>query len=202
RSCGGLGLGLSIARHLVELHGGTIAAESPGPGKGSTFTITLPNAIARDGQLETANRPRGISPSDAPPGENPFTHSIASRQILLVDDDEDTLSVMAEVLRGHGANVEVAKSAREAIEVLNHFHADVIVSDLAMAEDDGYSLIQMIRAPENGDRELAQAIALTALVRVEDRVRALSGGSNICLLKPVRPDQLVRAIADLTASAG
>ena len=107
--------------------------------------------------------------------------------------------MLAEVLRERGAMVEVAQSAREAIEVLDRFQAEVIVSDLAMPEDDGYSLIQAIRARETGERKLAQAIALTALVRVEDRARALSAGFNMFLPKPIQPNELISAIGNLTA---
>ena len=95
---------------------------------------------------------------------------------------------------------EIASSVREAIEVLDRFEAEVIVSDLAMPEEDGFSLIQMIRARENGQHRAAQAIALTALVRIEDRARALSAGFNMFLSKPVQPNELISAIANLTES--
>jgi CheY-like chemotaxis protein len=108
---------------------------------------------------------------------------------------------LAGVLRERGAIVEVAQSAKEAIEVLDRFQAEVIVSDLAMPEDDGYSLIQAIRACENGERKLAQAIALSALVRVEDRARALSAGYHMFLPKPVQPNELIRAIGNLIEQA-
>jgi len=134
-------------------------------------------------------------------GEDLLNSSIADQRILLVDDDDDTLNLLAEVLREQGAMVEVAGSVREAIEVLDRFQADVIVSDLAMPEDDGYSLIQAIRARETGERKLAQAIALTALVRIGDRARALSAGFNMFLPKPVQPNELISAIGNLTASA-
>lgn len=107
--------------------------------------------------------------------------------------------MLAEVLRERGATVETAQSAREAMEVLERFQADVIVSDLAMPEDDGYSLIQAIRARETGERKLAQAIASTALVRVEDRARALSAGFNMFLPKPVQPNELITAFGNLAS---
>ena len=198
RSFGGLGLGLSIVRQLVALHGGTVEAHSDGEGRGATFTITLPNSVPE------TSEPRPIvqiksSRWNQPTGKDIPTASIAGKQILLVDDNHDTLKVFAEVLRERGAIVETASSAREAIEVLDRFQAEVIVSDLAMPEDDGYSLIQAIRARETGERKLAQAIALTALVRVEDRARALSAGFNMFLPKPVQPHELISAIANLTA---
>jgi CheY-like chemotaxis protein len=114
---------------------------------------------------------------------------------------EDSLKMLAEVLSAEGASVEVANSARKAIELLESFQANVIVSDLAMPAEDGYTLIQMIRAREIGERKPAQAIALTALVRVEDRARALSAGFNMFLPKPVQPNELISAIANLTESA-
>jgi signal transduction histidine kinase/ActR/RegA family two-component response regulator len=198
RNFGGLGLGLSIVRHLVELHGGTVAAHSEGEERGATFTITLPNSVPPSCEPEAVSR-KESSRSTQPQEDTPPT-SIAGQQILLVDHDENTLKVLAEVLRECGAIVEVAQSAREAIEVLDRFQADVIVSDLAMPEDDGYSLIQTIRARESGERKLAQAIALTALVRVEDRARALSAGFNMFLPKPIQLDELISAIGKLTVS--
>jgi len=198
RNFGGLGLGLSIVRHLVELHGGMVEAHSDGESQGATFTITLPNPVTQSGEPRSAAKMKSSRWSNQPEVKEILT-SIAGQQILLVDDDDDTLKMMAEVLRERGATVEVAGSAREAIEVLDRFQADVIVSDLAMPEDDGYSLIQTIRARETGERKLAQAIAVTALVRIEDRARALSAGFNMFLPKPVQPNELISAIGNLTA---
>ena len=199
RNFGGLGLGLSIVRQLVDLHGGTVEAHSDGEARGATFTITLPNSVPETSEPRPGAQIKSSRWSNQPPGTDIPTTSITGKQILLVDDNDDTLKVLAEVLRERGAIVEVASSAREAIEVLDRFQAEVIVSDLAMPEDDGYSLIQAIRARETGERKLAQAIALTALVRVEDRARALSAGFNMFLPKPVQPNELINAIANLTA---
>jgi signal transduction histidine kinase len=196
RHFGGLGLGLSIVRHLVELHGGTVAAHSEGEERGATFTVTLPNSVPPSCEPDAASGKKSSCWAEPPEKDIPPA-SIAGQQILLVDNDKDTLKMLAEVLRERGAIVEVAQSAKEASEVLDRFQADVIVSDLAMPEDDGYSLIQTIRARENGERKLAQAIALTALVRVEDRVRALSAGFNVFLPKPVQPHELISAIGNL-----
>jgi signal transduction histidine kinase len=199
RNFGGLGLGLSIVRHLVELHGGTVEAHSDGESLGATFTITLPNRGLQTTEPSAVSKKKPSRWSDPAPGNAILPTSIAGQKILLVDDDDDSLNMLAEVLRERGAIVEIAQSAREAIEVLDRFQADVIVSDLAMPEDDGYSLIQAIRARETGERKLAQAIALTALVRVEDRARALSAGFNMFLPKPIQPNELVSAIGNLTA---
>ncbi len=200
RRYGGLGLGLSIVRHLVELHGGTVEADSAGAGKGATFTITLPNSIPQPTELDRAPGQVNRSWQNVSESKSPLViASIADRRILLVDDDEDSLKMLAEVIGSEGASVEMADSARKALEILEWFQADVIVSDLAMPDDDGYTLIQMIRARQNAERKPAQAIALTALVRVEDRARALSAGFNMFLPKPVQPNELISAIANLTA---
>ena len=197
---GGLGLGLSIVRHLVELHGGTVEAHSEGEERGATFTIILPNSAPPSSEPDAVSRKESSHSNESPEKAIPPA-SVTGRQILLVDDDEDRLKMLARVLRERGAIVEVAQSAKEAIEVLDRFQADVIVSDLAMPEDDGYSLIQAIRACENGERKLAQAIALSALVRVEDRARALSAGYHMFLPKPVQPNELIRAIGNLIEQA-
>ena len=190
---------LKKLRHLVELHGGPVAAPSKGEDRGATFTISLPNSVPPSCEPEAVSGKQSSRATQPPEKDMPPT-SISGQQILLVGDDENTLRVLAEVLRECGAIVEVAQSAKEAIEVLDRFQADVIVSDLAMPEDDGYSLIQTIRARENGERKLAQAIALTALVRVEDRARALSAGFNMFLPKPIQLDELISAIGKSTVS--
>ena len=200
RSFGGLGLGLSIVRHLVELHGGSVQAHSKGEGQGATFTITLPNSIPRSAEAGRVAVIKSSRWQHHPEEKEMSIDSIAGQKILLVDDNADTLMMLSEVLSERGALVEVAGSAKEAIEILDRFQADVIVSDLAMPENDGYSLIQAVRARETGERKLARAIALTALVRVEDRARALSAGFNMFLPKPVQPNELISAIGNLTAS--
>ena len=201
RNFGGPGLGLSIVRHLVELHGGTVAAHSDGEARGATFTITLPDSIRQTSEPgRKSSMTESWRGSPQPAKDNPAA-SIAGQHILLVDDDDDTLKMLAGVLKERGAIVEAASSAREAIDVLERFQADVIVSNLAMPGDDGYSLIQAIRARETGERKLAQAIALTALVRVEDRAQALAAGFNLFLPKPVQPNELIIAIGNLTEPA-
>ncbi len=199
RNYGGLGLGLSIVRHLVELHGGKVEAHSDGESLGATFTITLPNSIVQSREPSAVSKKRPSRWSDQAQKKAILPASIAGQKILLVDDNGDSLNMLAEVLSERGAIVEIAQSAKDAIEVLDRFPADVVVSDLAMPEDDGYSLIQAIRARETGERKRAQAIALTALVRVEDRARALSAGFNMFLPKPIQPNELVSAIGNLTA---
>ncbi|MFN2578976.1 MAG: ATP-binding protein [Pyrinomonadaceae bacterium] len=201
RSYGGLGLGLSIVRHLTELHGGTVEAYSGGDGKGATFTILLPNSPPPVA-TPTTGKIRSISSRVARHNRDDDlilpAPSVYGCRILLVDDDADTLRMLSEVLTEQGAVVEVASSVKEAVELLDRFQANVVVSDLAMPEKDGYSLIETIRRREIEDEKLVQAIALTALVRIEDRARALAAGFNMFLAKPVQPTELISAIANLT----
>ena len=203
RRHGGLGLGLAIVRHLVELHGGTVKAESAGEGLGTTFIISLPIATATE-------RTRSSTRKDAEslwPNEDGNTRlkrlpSLDGVRVLLVDDDRDTLGLLTVLLSEYKATVQVAFSAQEALEVLEWYRPDVLVSDVAMPVEDGYSLISKVRARElEGNLRQTQAIALTAYVRVEDRVRALSAGFNLFVPKPVEPNELIIAIANLAESA-
>jgi CheY-like chemotaxis protein len=192
---GGVGLGLAIVRHLVELHGGAVRAESPGLGCGATFTITLPIAPAK---RIRSNSNRDLSREN---GMERGTHSqLDGVQVLLVDDDPDTLQVVAALLNESRAEVQTASSAAEALEVLQRYKADVLVLDLAMPHEDGYSLLRKIRASEP-PRGQTPAVALTARVRVEDRAQALAAGFNLFVPKPVDPSELITAIANLAGLA-
>ena len=188
RQHGGLGLGLAIARHLVEIHGGTIEAESLGEGRGSTFKIRLPvfeasplSAESRDisGQYKIARSPQLLS------GLN----------VLLVDDDSDTLTLMATALKKRQANVTAVSSANEAIRAITLKRPDVLVSDIAMPDEDGYGLIEKVRLLENGAPEIIPAVAITAYAKDEDRERALSSGFQIYLAKPVELTELISVVA-------
>jgi len=185
RQHGGLGLGLAIARHLVEIHGGTIRAESPGVGRGATFTIRLP-------LLEKA------LPSSQAVDRNQFsqpTQLLSGVNVLLVDDDSDTLTLMTTALTRRHANVTAVSSADEAIQAISKKRPDVLVSDIAMPDEDGYGLIEKVRLLENGATQTIPAVAITAYAKEEDRERALSAGFQIYLAKPVELTELISVVA-------
>lgn len=195
RQHGGLGLGLAIVRHLVELHGGTITAESNGEGRGATFTIKLPLAPSPQGRRARGKATGSLSLKSDADAHFSSLPALADVHVLLVDDDPDTLQILSVVLVESKANVQTAASVKEAMEVLEWFKPDVVVSDLAMPGEDGYSLIARIRAAESVKQ--MPAVALTSYVRVEDRTRALSAGFNMFVPKPVEPKELITAISNL-----
>jgi signal transduction histidine kinase/ActR/RegA family two-component response regulator len=189
RHSGGLGLGLSIVRHLVEAHGGTVRAESPGADQGATFTVKLP--IAKP-SAQTASSPA----VDANRSDTPVLSGV---RVLVVDDEPDAREILAEVLSQAGAEVKTAAEPAEALNVLSDFMPDVLVSDLAMPGQDGLTLIRKIRARAPDKVSLIPAIALTAYARPEDRVQALAAGFQMHVPKPVDPTELVVTIASLRA---
>lgn len=193
RTYGGLGLGLAIVRHLVELHGGAVRAESPGENQGATFVVELPLAALREpGTLDrmyAANADRVLLEA---------TPKLQKLKILVVDDEADTLETLRVVLQQAGADVRTAASAREALTALNAWNADVLIADIGMPGEDGYSLIRQVRAlgPEHGG--YIPAVALTAYARVEDRLKVLSSGFQMHVPKPVEPAELVAITATLS----
>ena len=180
----GLGLGLSIVRHLVEAHGGRIRAESPGDGLGATFTVTLP--VHTDVEAST--------PAPAI-GDEPRMEGLA---ILVVEDDPDARQWLVQTLEGWGAHVSTASSGREALDAVTRQRLDVLVSDIRLPDTDGYELIRKIRDVEGALGRYTPAVALTAYPRVEDRARALEAGYQMHVPKPVAPRDLASVIATLT----
>jgi signal transduction histidine kinase/CHASE1-domain containing sensor protein/CheY-like chemotaxis protein len=185
RQHGGLGLGLAIARHLVEIHGGTIRAASRGEGQGATFTITLP---LLDSKVKTLEPPTDKTLAFA-------TQMLSGVNVLLVDDDTDTLKLMTTALTRRQANVTAVSSAGEAIQAIRQKRPDVLVSDIAMPGEDGYGLIEKVRSLENGELQSIPAVAITAYAKEEDRERALSSGFQIYLAKPIELRELVSVVA-------
>jgi signal transduction histidine kinase/CheY-like chemotaxis protein len=190
RRHGGLGLGMAIAKHLVEAHGGRIEAENNGSACGTTFTVRLPaaGAPARERQ-ERRDAVRA--------GGDPVNASLGGISVLVVDDDEQSRDVVATYLSMHGATVHTADSAARAFELLNSEHADVLLADIAMPEEDGYSLIRRIRATGQPHFAYIPAAALTAFARDEDRQHAMDAGFQMHLPKPVDLRSLVDAVAVL-----
>jgi signal transduction histidine kinase/ActR/RegA family two-component response regulator len=188
RTHGGLGLGLSIVRHLVELHGGRMTAHSDGEGLGSTFAVYLP---ARAAEQPVAAQP---APPQAKGRPNRRTLSLGSAHILLVDDDLDARDLLRAMLASSGARISEAGSAREAIRVIGDDRPDILLADVAMAGEDGYSMMRAIRGLPDGSGADMRAVAVSAYARQEDRQRALSAGFNDHVAKPVEPDDLFEVI--------
>ena len=196
RGHGGLGLGLSIARQLVEMHGGRVLAESEGTSKGATFKVHLPLAGA------TRAPPATPQPAAQPaPEVLTFTRvDLRGRVALVVDDHGDALEIVAAVLTECGAEVVTASCARDALQWLSNARADILVSDIAMPEMDGYELLGRVRALPNQHGRDLPAIAMTAFARPEDRARALSAGFQAHVTKPLEPAALAATIAGILAA--
>lgn len=188
RKFGGLGLGLAIVRHITEMHGGTVQAESDGENKGTTFTVKLPLIISKSEENGSDSK-RSSNLLDAN-----TNLSLDGLLVLVVDDEEDTRQLLVQSLTFHGATVITAASAQQGLTEFKDKNPDVLISDIGMPDEDGYSLIRKIR---NLNNEIP-AVALTAFTRAQDRVRSLSAGFQTHVAKPVEPDELVTVIASLT----
>jgi signal transduction histidine kinase len=196
RRHGGLGVGLAIVRQLVELHGGTVRAESGGLGRGATFTIRLPTPAGDRSPARAAFGDRRMMESGASPV--PRTPRLDGLRILVVDDDADGRALTSLVLTQAGATVKVAASVREALEMLEAECPDALVSDLGLPDEDGYALIRQLRQRERDHGGFLPAVALTGYARSEDRVRVLAAGFQAHVPKPVEPIELASVIADVT----
>jgi len=199
RRHGGLGLGLAIARHLVEMHGGTIEAASEGVDKGATFTIAFPLVAVRSASGSLVS-PQPISTAQESHSNGKAQTSLKGLRILAIDDEPDVRDMLQTLLQDCGASVLTASSAQEGLEALAAWKPHVLISDIGMPDEDGYSLIRKIRAltPEQGSD--VPAIALTGYVRVEERMRALEAGYQMFVPKPVETNELISIIDDLCRS--
>jgi signal transduction histidine kinase len=192
RRYGGLGLGLSIVRQLVALHGGSVEAHSDGEGRGATFIVRLPRApMTQESEQEIATEKNG-SATDG-------LKRLDNVRVLVVEDEADTRDVLRTILQQCGSQVRTAHSAAEAMRVLSTWKPDVLVSDVGMPGEDGYALIARVRALSNEEGGAVPAVALTAYAKEEDRERAIRAGFQIHVAKPVEPRGLASVVADLVA---
>jgi signal transduction histidine kinase/ActR/RegA family two-component response regulator len=198
RTHGGLGLGLALVKHLVELHGGTVLAESAGTGRGATLVVTLPVAAA-DGSDERIERAlagaRAIEPI-------PGTTRLDGVRVLVVDDDGDAVKLAEAILAAAGAQVRSCSRAAEGLELVRRWRPDVLVSDIEMPGEDGYALIRKIRALDSEEGGGTPAVALTAYGRMQDRHRSLEEGFSMHVPKPVDPGELTAIVAGLVGQLG
>jgi PAS domain S-box-containing protein len=193
RAHAGLGLGLAICRHIVELHGGTVRAENVEHGNGARFIVDLPSGLPSD-HLALPPAP-GPSSAVSLPGS-----ALRGLRVLIVDDDPDTCELLSAVLAGQGAETSAATSAREALDLLEQASPDLVVCDIAMPGTDGYDLIAGIRSRVGDGHPGVAAIALTAYARPEDRDRALRAGFDRHITKPIEPADFVRVVRGLAAA--
>ena len=194
RAHSGLGLGLALVKHLVELHGGSVRAESPGAGRGATFVVELPMALTETTADQIA-RPQIAATAD---GRVSGT-ALSGLRVLVVDDDPEALDLASAMLSGAGAIVRVSLTAAGGLAILGEWRPDVLVSDIEMPGEDGYSLIRKVRGLSASEGGATPAVALTAYGRTHDRVLSLSAGYNMHVHKPVDPGELTAIIASVAS---
>jgi CheY-like chemotaxis protein len=194
RKQGGLGLGLAVVRHLVELHGGSISAESAGLGEGAVFTVELPLAEERRDPARAEERRREVERRRSRTGAAVRLDGVHA---LLVEDDDDSRKLLGTMLKRYGARVTSTKSAAEALRVFDDDVPDILISDIGMPDEDGYEFIRKLRSlpPEKGG--LTPAIALTGYASRKDRERALDAGYHKHMAKPIEQADMISAIAAL-----
>jgi CheY-like chemotaxis protein/anti-sigma regulatory factor (Ser/Thr protein kinase) len=194
RSYGGLGLGLAIVRHLLEMHGGSIRAYSEGIGKGARFTVTLPLLQCIQGN-EWVQNVSDLILEDSDSVDPDFP--LAGLRVLVVEDEADTLEFLMTTLEMAGAMVVGVSSAAMALVAIKSEKPDVLVSDIGMPELDGYALIRQVRSQESDSESVLPALALTAYARDSDRDRALNAGFHQHISKPIQPDRLITVVKNL-----
>ena len=197
RRYGGLGLGLAITRHIVELHGGTVRAESPGENMGATFTVSLPVMIVHrkdDSALSTTGNP---SPSEVKNAAFSRARQLKGFRVLVIDDEADSRDLLVTVLDLYGAQVSAAATVAEAVEKFESAKPDLVISDIGMPREDGFSLIKKLKAFNETRKRKIPAIALTAYTSQSDRLKILSAGFQMHLAKPIDPEELIVVIANL-----
>jgi CheY-like chemotaxis protein/anti-sigma regulatory factor (Ser/Thr protein kinase) len=200
RSHGGLGIGLTIVRHIVELHGGTVRADSAGEGRGSVFTVSLPITAASDlPDLPPVTPGRADGGTEEPALDG---KGLAGARILVLDDSHDAREILALILRRAGAHVTTASTPQEARLLLPDAQPDVIVSDIAMPDEDGFEFIQSVRMLPEDCGGTIPAVALTAYAREEDRLKALAAGFQAHMAKPIEPNDLIGLVAQFAPRDG
>ena len=207
RQYGGLGLGLSIVKHLTELHGGSVRAKSPGEGMGATFTVMLPLMVMHESDTAAAageppQAPR-LHPRSTAQESNPCgVPDLAGVRVLVVDDEPDARELIRRLLERCRVDVLTAGSAAEAMELFRRHRPDVLLSDIGMPGRDGYALMRDVRRLPAADGGRTPAVALTAFARSEDRTRAMLAGYHVHLAKPIESAELVATVASLAGRTG